>query len=164
LEVLVDEAKTSGWSGDFDNAWSDWDINLIGDRWHDITIRTATEELGWPRRFTRARCSVSPTFFAYTVAFGSSTWAAAAILKMQLWPLAVAFLLTTFCAFRLVTSRRKCLRAATELVARAGKSAGLSVVTTSTKSEEDDQLIDTLEDNRAPTAKREAPATAAVIE
>lgn len=46
LELLVQEARRALWSGDFDNHWAEWDIKLLGDWWHDITIRTVTEELG----------------------------------------------------------------------------------------------------------------------
>lgn len=125
LEVLVNEAKMSGWAGDFENAWADWDVKLVGDCWHDIALRTATEELGWPKRFTRARCSVRPTAFSHVVTLGALTWGAVSLASMQPWAMTTALL---FCAVVLLCasrSRRRCLRAVTRLVARAGDLAQL---------------------------------------
>lgn len=160
LAALSEETREASWSGDFDDSWTASDIKLVGDRWHEIEIRTATEELGWPRRFTRARCSVNPTFFARTIAFGSLTWTAAAILKMQVWPLVVAFLLTTLSAVCFVTSRRKCLRAATELIARAAKSAGLTGADTETEPVRKDPQTVAAEGGKSQTVEDQPPVTA----
>ena len=131
LAALHEESRESNWSGDFDDSWSTIDITMVGDCWHEIAIRTVTEELGWPRRFTRARCSVHPTYFAYCVVFGSLIWTTIALFSLQTWSLLVALLLNVSWATIIVISRRKSLRAATELVGRAGKTAGLGIVTES---------------------------------
>jgi len=127
LTSLVDATKNANWSGDFDDSWSATDIKLVGDHWHEIEIRTATEELGWPRRFTRARCSVTPTLFAHVIAVGSFVWTVAALLSFQMWSLALGLVSVAIWSVCMVISRRRCLLAATDLVARAGNSARLGM-------------------------------------
>jgi hypothetical protein len=126
LEVLVNRAKRHGWYGEFDNAWADWDVKLVGDRWHDILIRTATEELGWPNRFTRARCRVRPTLFTRVLTAGSLLWSAAAVVSFQGWALLVGLAVCLGLLLTIHSSRRKCLRAATQLAASAADLAGLA--------------------------------------
>src|SRR6185369_13601616 len=53
LDEMVKQAAELKWHGDFLAEWQVHDVELLGDGWHDIRIRTATEELGWPKRFTR---------------------------------------------------------------------------------------------------------------
>jgi cellulose synthase/poly-beta-1,6-N-acetylglucosamine synthase-like glycosyltransferase len=125
LAALSAAALRTKWSSDFEDSWSDNDIKLVGDRWHEIAIRTATENLGWPRRFTRARCSVSPTLFTYVVVVGSTIWTLAGLVSLRSWPLLLALPLMLYWLVCLTLSRRRCLAAATEFVARAGKAAGL---------------------------------------
>lgn len=127
LEVLVNEAKRAGWHGDFDNAWSDWDIKLVGDRWHDITIRTATEELGWPRRFTRARCAVQETVFSDVTASACLITVAAVLLSGSEWLAGPAAVACTMVLAAIGVSRRRCLRASIRLVQQAGVLVGLPV-------------------------------------
>ena len=125
LTRLVDEAAGCGWRGDFDDAWSTDDVKLVGDRWHDIRIRTATEELGWPNRFTRVRCMLRPTLFCTASCVAALIWSFAAIVSLQLWALVLAMLsLTALLASRL-RSRRRCFSAAATLVVRAGRQAKL---------------------------------------
>ena len=128
IASLQEETREVNWSGDFDDGWSSTDIKLVGDLWHEIEIRTVTEELGWPRRFTRARCSVHTTCLAYYVVIGSLIWTAVALISLQTWSLVVALLLNVSWVTMILISRRKCLRAATSLVGRAGQSAGLGSV------------------------------------
>ncbi len=128
LAALVEEAQESGWWGDFDNAWSTWDLKLAGDRWHDITIRTATEELGWPHRFTRARCSVLPTAFHRAVAGTGLVWSVVALISLQPWAMFVGLAMGLLTLVSGSASRRRCLRAVTALVARAGQNAKLGAV------------------------------------
>jgi glycosyltransferase involved in cell wall biosynthesis len=128
LEVLVNKAKRLGWYGDFENAWARWDVKLIGDRWHDIMIRTATEELGWPKRFTRARCTVGNTRFSVVAATTSALWAIAATITGESWAIAIGLLACVWTIASIWLSRRRCLNAVTGLVARAGKRCGLASV------------------------------------
>jgi hypothetical protein len=125
LEQLVREANRLGWLGDFDNAWSDWDVKLVGDRWHEILIRTATEELGWPRRFTRARCKVQSTLFARVVVGACLVWSLTALASLQTWALPLALTACLLVLAQSCRSRRRCLQAAAHLVERSGDLAGL---------------------------------------
>jgi glycosyltransferase involved in cell wall biosynthesis len=129
LEALVNIAKRMGWYGDFGNAWADWDVKLVGDRWHDIVIRTATEELGWPKRFTRARCTVRNTRFSGIVATTSAVWAIAAAAAGQRWAIAIGLVACAWTFASIGLSRRRCLNAVSALVARAGQRCGLASVT-----------------------------------
>jgi hypothetical protein len=129
LEVLVDSASQHGWRGDFDDAWAADDVKLVGDRWHDIRLRTATEELGWPRRFTRARCLVRPTSFSHIVAAAILVWMAAAVATMHLWAVIVGAVAMGLFAGASLRSRARCFQAVTRLVAKAGLAAQLQPVT-----------------------------------
>lgn len=128
LEELVKNAKQRGWYGDFGNAWAPWDIKLIGDRWHDILIRTATEELGWPKRFTRARCTVHYTRFNVVVSAASFIWATAAVMSQQTWAIAVGLAACTWTWASIRLSRRRCLSSVTALVAHAAECCELAPV------------------------------------
>lgn len=126
LSTLVEEAARCGWRGDFDDGWSTFDVKLVGDAWHDIRIRTATEELGWPNRFTRARCLVRPTVFNSLVSALVLIWSAAALVSMQRWAMAVTIVLALGLLWGRFRSRRRCLAAVTTLVAKAGARARLN--------------------------------------
>lgn len=128
LTHLVEEARQSGLRGDFDNAWADWDIKLIGDRWHDLTIRTATEELGWPKRFTRARCQARRNYFGNTAFAAAAVWTLVAAASMATWAIVLGLVTCIAMAIRVHQSRRRCLRAVTALVERAGEKSGLKPV------------------------------------
>jgi glycosyltransferase involved in cell wall biosynthesis len=126
LEELIKNAKQRGWCGDFGNAWAPWDIKLIGDRWHDIMIGTATEELGWPKRFTRARCTVHYTRFSVVMAVASSVWAATAAASQQPGALSMGLAACTWTLASVWLSRRRCLSSVTALVARGAERCGLA--------------------------------------
>ncbi len=128
LDVMVKEAKRHGWAGDYDNAWADWDIKLVGDRWHDVTCYTATEELGWPRRFTRIGCRVHPTYFSRVTALVAVIWTGAGVVSGQVWAMAAGALLCGLILFRMDRSRRRCLKAITRLAIHSGRLAGLQGV------------------------------------
>lgn len=119
LTEVVHMARAAAWPGDFDNGWADWDIKMVGDPWHDIELRTATEEIGWPRRFTRAKVSVSQTKFAKVVMCGMLCWSVASLIGGQAWALTLS---AAGCAALLMTmaaSRRHCVLGGKQLVARA---------------------------------------------
>lgn len=136
LPQVTSIARDCGWKGDFDNAWAAWDIKLVGTCWHDITIRTATEELGWPRRFTRSRCSLQLTLFSRVVIAATSAWSLVATLALSTWGLGVGMVVATLVALGILSSRRRCLKAATQLVAYAAATAGLGVSTASKSTSE----------------------------
>lgn len=156
LAALAAQSQKANWSGDFDDSWSDADIKLVGDRWHEIEIRTATEELGWPRRFTRARSSVSPTLLAYVVVCVSAIWTAAALASAQTWPLVLAVPVMTYWSICLAASRRRCLEAAVALVAQAGRSAELGISPAADASNRVDEEVFSIEKDASASPVAEA--------
>jgi GT2 family glycosyltransferase len=125
LRHVVQDAKTCGWAGDFDNAWADWDLKLVGDCWHDITIRVATEELGWQRRFTRARCTVRSTYFHRVTNAGAAIWCVPAVAAGSFWAMGIGLVACVLLLFWSVSSRQNCLRTASQLLAWASVDADL---------------------------------------
>ncbi len=128
LDRLVQEARRARWPGSFEDDWAEWDIRLVGDWWHDVTVRTVTEELGWPRRFSRARCAVHLTHFAWAVIGTIGTWTTLAVALRQGWAAAAGLAASIGLGAVILSSRRRCLRAVTTLVARAAAKAGLHPV------------------------------------
>jgi GT2 family glycosyltransferase len=129
LEALQLRAAHAGWLGDFDDEWQDHDVELLGDAWHDLRIRTATEELGGPRRFTRVRCTLRWTCTALTVAAAVGAWTIAALASRQQWAQVVSLVLLLSLGVVLERSRRRCRLAGTWLLWRAGRTAGLEPYT-----------------------------------
>lgn len=130
LRSLVDGAGAAGWAGDFRAEWQIHDIELQGDLWHDIRIRTATEELGQQRRFTRARCSLRLTGLTWLMGAISASWAAAGALAGSRWLLAGAGIVGVLLLVNLVKSRWHCTRATTHLLSRAARAAQLQTIPT----------------------------------
>ncbi len=125
LTSIVNQARRLSWKGDYDNAWADWDLKLVGDRWHDVQIRTVTEELGWPRRFTRARIQVSQTLMSRVVMAVTAVCCIASLLTFDVWGLLVGLVVASGAFLRIRSSRKQCLIAVTSLVASTGQEAGL---------------------------------------
>jgi len=125
LESLVMESLRLGWPGDFNDAWTEWDVKLVGTRWHDITVQTATEELGWPRRFTRARIAVIPTIFHNVIGGGCALWCLAALLTMTTWGLVAGVAFSAWVLIQMGLSRQRCLRAAARLLSDSARLARL---------------------------------------
>lgn len=136
LPHLLQRARNSRWAGDFDNAWAAWDVKLTGDPWHDLFIRVATEELGWPRRFTRARCIAQATLFNVMITSGASVWCLLSLATQHLWGAAVGLATLLFLLIRVMNSRRSCLQAATRLVAAASIDGGFLQMPATHKSPE----------------------------
>ena len=124
LPHLVAKAKASRWSGDFGNAWAAWDVKLVGDAWHDLTIRVATEELGWPRRFTRARCRARGTLLNKVTTSGVAIWSVASMATGQVWGIGLGVALLAALSVVIPRSRRACLGAATRLIGGASVDGG----------------------------------------
>jgi hypothetical protein len=128
LHSLVDVAAANKWPGDFHAEWDEDDVDLVGDWWHGIAMRTATEELGWPKRFTRVRCTLRPTILSWMAMGVMLLFTAEASAGFGV-PGAIAGatgLSALLC--RLLVSRRHCRRALSALVWKAGKVAGLDPV------------------------------------
>ena len=128
LEALETSAKREGWSGDFLAEWDAHDVRLFGDPWHDMALHTATEELGWPKRFTRVRCRLKWTGLAYGVCAVMALWLTASLAGGPRWMLWVTAALCIVTAGALLRSRVRCKRAVADLVLRAGQAAGLAPV------------------------------------
>ncbi len=136
LYCIATEAKQLKWLGVFNNAWSTWDIKLVGDLWHTLHLSTVTEELGGPSRFTRARIMAKPTLVNRAVSVAALIWSAAALVSLQPIALGLALLGSAAALMQNISSRRSCLRTAVCLVARAGKTAELDPTDTSGNNKE----------------------------
>jgi O-antigen biosynthesis protein len=126
LTSIVDLARQHKWLGVFNNAWSQWDVKLVGDVWQTLCIHTVSEELGSNQRFTRARIMVEPSPASRVTSIAALVWAGAALLSNSPIALAIAICAAGAVLVRNVASRRSCLRAGVALVARASKLAQLS--------------------------------------
>jgi hypothetical protein len=128
LEALEAEAHQIGWRGVFDEHWSEWDVKLVSDRWWTVRIATATEELGWPHRFTRARVTMVSTMLARVCVAAFLIASAAAIVAAHARPwalLAIAAAASGVLA-ALWLRRLRVLRAVSALLTRAGRLAKLT--------------------------------------
>jgi hypothetical protein len=125
LAALEAKARKLGWSGDFDGGWHTWDVNLDGDHWNNIRIFTATEELGGQRRFTRARCSLWTSPLAKIATAAALVWTSVAVATAMWWAAGFGAITLVGLLGTVIVSRRRCLTAATNLLWRAGRNAGL---------------------------------------
>jgi hypothetical protein len=128
LHSLEELAAQHKWYGDFRCEWDEKDVDLIGDRWYDIGIRTATEELGWPRRFTRVRCTLHPTMLAWCIVGSALLLTAETTIRWGVVAAAGAAVGWGVLLGRVLLSRRSCRRAVSSLVWKAGLAAGLEPV------------------------------------
>jgi hypothetical protein len=125
LAELIAEASDLGWSGEFGNEWDPWDLELMGDRWHDVIVRTATEVHAWPKRFTRARCTLHLGFYGRVGCVAASVWAGASVWSLKPWAVAFAFLLMTGFAWSILRSKIRCRKAVSMLLWSGGLKANL---------------------------------------
>jgi hypothetical protein len=128
LEEVVAQARELDWPADFGPEWDACDASLVGDRWHDVELCTATEELGWPKRFTRVRCVLRPTRAAGLLACAGAALTGAAVIGGW-WPAVAVAAAGWACGLvGYVRSRHRCRRIVSRLVWRAGCRAGLEPV------------------------------------
>jgi GT2 family glycosyltransferase len=130
LHSLESEAKSNGWRGSFHEEWRSWDVMLLGDRWHNAILYSATEELGGPKRFTRVRCLLQLTAFASVLCTMLMCAIAIETVDGRLSRKALAVLGTLAVAvlIRLFVSRRRCFAAVSALLGAAGRDAGLNPI------------------------------------
>lgn len=128
LPALVEQAKSAGWTEDYDGGWHAWDMELQGDLLHDLTVHTVSEELGNSHRFTRARCTVKPTPLARVAAGVGAVWAGMALVTWTPWAMILGLGVLLVLLGGALVSRWQCLRAVTKLVWRAGQQEGLEPV------------------------------------
>jgi len=125
LASLQQEAARTGFEIDFSSEWATHDALASGDLWHRIRVHTATEELGWPRRFTRARCELAFTTFTGLAVAAAGIWTTAALAAGRM-PLAAAGIAALAgIVWRVLVSQKRCLRAVTRLLWRSGHHARL---------------------------------------
>jgi O-antigen biosynthesis protein len=127
LAALVKNAKSYRWPGDFSAEWEAHDVELYGDRWFNIRLHTATEELGWPDRYTRVRCSLRFSGHAAAIFGFMMLWTILTAVHMHAhawWPVIPAALGSIAVGWMLL-SRHRCRRAVSRLVYLSGKAAGL---------------------------------------
>jgi len=161
LDELVDQARQSGWPGDFYGGWASWDIELIADIWHHVTVRTATEELGWPKRFTRARWATRPTRLARAAASGAVLWSGVAVLTSTSWAVVVGLGCSALLLFKLMRSRNRCLLAADRLIWQAADAARLTRRPPKVKAAE---TIERLPRHESATNRRHVPHVESLVE
>jgi glycosyltransferase involved in cell wall biosynthesis len=125
LSALIERASELGWPGEFEDGWNPWDLELHGDAWHDVAVWTATEELGWPRRFTRARCKLRLTAYGRLGLSALCLLTLATVLAANPWAIGAAG--TSWAAYSLLlrSSRRRCTRAVAALFWQVGLQVGL---------------------------------------
>jgi O-antigen biosynthesis protein len=125
LHSLVQNAHDLGWAGNFDAEWECWDAWLAGGFWQDVLIRTASEELGAQKRFTRVRCQLRATRRAWLTIAGATSLIFAALVTRHPWIALTSTILTTLGLSGFAISRARGLRAIVALVCKAGIDAGL---------------------------------------
>jgi ATP-binding cassette subfamily B protein len=75
------------WGRAIDSGWEDWDLELSGDRWTALRVRTAQEEHGGGRRLIRVAYQLRPRG---TVSLAAAAGTAATALTALLAPVAAA--------------------------------------------------------------------------
>ena len=80
------------------------------------------------RAFTRLRSEVRPTQFSLVAVAAALMWAAASVISGQIWAMTLAAFLCGLILYRMIQSRRRCLKAVTRLVINAGRVVKLSPV------------------------------------
>jgi hypothetical protein len=126
LLALLEKAGSEKWRGDYLAEWQPHDVELVGGLWHDVRIVTATEELGGPRRFTRARCALRLSGFAKVAGVASLLWLAAALLSGRSWTVIMAAAVGISILICMAMSRRGLRKQVSGLLWRAGEAAGLA--------------------------------------
>jgi len=125
LESLVTNARPAGWQGLFHEEWQPWDLLFFGTRWHNLTVRTATEELGNPRRFTRVRIELLMTTFAKFLSSAMAIATLIAALDNQVLTSVVGVQFLVLLMIQLSLSRQRCLKSIALLISKSARDAGL---------------------------------------
>ena len=60
LTEIVGALETEGWRYSTDTGWKSWDIQIYGNLWWNLRLRTVTEYHGGPKCLTRVRLTYSP--------------------------------------------------------------------------------------------------------
>ena len=60
IEGIVAMLESEGWRYSTDTGWKSWDIQIYGNLWWNLRLRTVTEYHGGPKCLTRVRLTYSP--------------------------------------------------------------------------------------------------------
>jgi hypothetical protein len=127
LEALTAACRQAGCTGDWHAEWDAHDVELWPDAWHDVRIRTATEELGGPKRFTRVRWSLHATLLTRATAVVSLLWLAAGLLRGSRVLMAAGAVGAIALLCGVLWSRARCRRDVAAVVDRAAVAARLKI-------------------------------------
>jgi hypothetical protein len=111
--------------GVLDHAWEPCDISLYMNRWSNVSISTATEELGGPRRFTRVRFTTALTTAARTLAAAVLVWTVVALISGCVWGQWISVALVALLGMKFLGAIREANVMTASLVDRAAAAAGL---------------------------------------
>ncbi|MCE9530023.1 MAG: glycosyltransferase [Planctomycetes bacterium] len=125
LKHVANEAVSLQWPGVFDEEWSNTDLYLTGDRWLNIEIRTATEELGSNQCFTRAKVNLVLTRLSKVVLAGLACVLLISATTIGSRLAIAAGLGLALMIVTLIFSRRRCFWAVACLLGVASKHSGL---------------------------------------
>jgi glycosyltransferase involved in cell wall biosynthesis len=125
LKHVEEECQIRNWPADVHVCVRNWDLELIGDAWHTLRVHTATEELGWPKRFTRCRIVPVSCPMTRVVVAGLALMAAIALLSGSNIAMGVSLVVACFLLLGLLRSHRRCLDMTTRLLAHCAKKAEL---------------------------------------
>jgi hypothetical protein len=122
LESIAQEAQLRGI---LDHAWESWDMSLFINRWCNVRISTATEELGNSKRFTRVRCIGALTTSARVILGVALIWSTVALISQNLPALGAGLVAMAAIGLRFCSAMRQACVAAAALADRAASAAGL---------------------------------------
>jgi len=135
-EQLITEVfsllETEGWRYSADTGWKDWDVQIYGNQFWSITVRSVTEYHGGPKCLTRVRLSsksVVTTFLINAVALSILLYRGVTLPNFDMDTLGiilkVAYLIFLF---SLYSRARRLKRRVAELMVAAANRAGLERV------------------------------------
>lgn len=134
LPSFVSHARRAGAHGDFEAEWGAHDVELWPSAWHVALVRTATEELGGARRFTRARTFLHLTPLGGAALAACATWFLTSLVTVvsgsSRWGPLLAVVPLLCVVLSIALDRRRCRRAISGMLAQAAVAAGLEPVTT----------------------------------
>lgn len=123
LEEVFASLETEGWRYSADTGWKEWDVQIYGNQFWIVKLRTVTEYHGGPKCLTRVNLSLKPVFTTVLINalfIGIILWRYFISLKNDDWLLWGVFALLAFSfAFRAYRLKR---RVAHVVIAAANRS------------------------------------------
>lgn len=150
LAEVFRRLESEGWKYSQDTGWTDWDVQIYGNFWWSVKLRTVTEYHGGPKCLTRATLSYKPvattvllnvivlSILLYRQVFTSNT-------DIWLWAPYLLFL------FILLLRARRLKHRAADLVAASAAKCGMELVARrGRKQEKSDSSTGNDSANRSP--------------